>query len=82
MYLWSIRKKIERGSVKGGIKGEEIIYTYYPHLQVWEMVDYPSPGIKKAAIAAIGQFCCSLAKVTQSAQSEEGLAGTKVLKIE
>ena len=39
------------------------------------MVDYPSPGIKKAAIAAIGQFCCSLAKVTQSAQSEEGLAG-------
>ena len=43
--------------------------------QVWEMVDYPSPGIKKAAIAAIGQFCCSLAKVTQSAQSEEGLAG-------
>jgi len=38
------------------------------------MVDYPSPGIKKAGIAAIGQFCCSLAKVTQNAQSEEGLA--------
>lgn len=38
---------------------------------VLEMIDYPAPGVKKAAMAAMGQMCICVHKANQETPSAE-----------
>ncbi|XP_062580344.1 importin-4-like, partial [Saccostrea cucullata] len=50
--------------------------AFFPFLEqsfkeVLEMIDYPAPGVKKAAIAAVGQMCICVHQANQELQSPE-----------
>ena len=39
------------------------------------MIDFVTPGVRKAAVTAIGQFCRAMAKISKQTQSEETYSG-------
>lgn len=50
--------------------------AFFPYLEqsfkeVLEMIEYPAPGVKKSAIAAVGQMCICVHKANQELQSAE-----------
>lgn len=55
---------------------------FFPYLEqsfgiVLEMVDYPTPGVKKAALVAVGNMCTCVHKANTESTSVETTTGNK-----